>query len=106
MKKIILTTSLIALLAVAQTSFGQATQVAKAEKKEQKAEKKVAKARELRSNAATGKGIEIAGVSDAKTRNAKADRKMKHAHKKALKSDAKELKAVAKDKTKKAAGVD
>ncbi len=66
-------------MALSQTSFGQATQEAKAEKKEQKAEKKVAKAKELRSNAATGKGVEIAGISDPKTRNAKADRKMAHA---------------------------
>ncbi|MBD2702297.1 hypothetical protein IC229_16710 [Spirosoma sp. BT702] len=106
MNKIIVAASVIAMLTAAQTSFGQAAQVAKAEKKEQKADKKVAKAKELRSNAATGKGLEIAGVSDSKTRQAKADRKMKHAHKKELKSEAKELKAVAKNKTKKAAGVD
>ncbi len=71
-----------------------------------KAEKKVAKARELRENARTGKGLEIAGVSDPKTRMAKADRKMEKAAKKELKGEAKELKAVAKEKTKKAAGVD
>lgn len=106
MNKVIVGIALVTMLTATQTSFGQATQVGKAEKKEQKAEKKVAKAKELRSNAATGKGLEIAGISDPKTRNAKADRKMKHAHKKALKSDAKELKAVAKEKTKKAAGVD
>lgn len=106
MNKIILGASVVAMMALSQTSFGQATQEAKAEKKEQKAEKKVAKARELRSNAATGKGVEIAGISDPKTRNAKADRKMEHAQKKALKSDAKELKAAAKDVKKKAAGID
>lgn len=106
MKKIILAASVIAMVTAAQTTFGQAAQIGKAEKKEQKAEKKVAKAKELRSNAATGKGLEIAGISDPDTRNAKADRKMEHARKKAIKSDAKELKAVAKDKSKKAAGVD
>ncbi|GAB3939774.1 hypothetical protein GCM10028805_00690 [Spirosoma harenae] len=106
MKKIILAASVIAMLTAAQTTYAQATQEAKAEKKEQKAEKKAAKANELRSNAATGKGLEIAGVSDPSTRKAKADRKMEHAHKKEMKSEAKELKAVAKHKTKKAAGVD
>lgn len=106
MNKIIVAASVLALLTVAQSSFGQATQEAKAEKKEQKAEKKVAKAHELRSNAATGKGLEIAGISDPKTRNAKADRKMEHARKKELKSESKELKATAKDMKKKAAGVD
>lgn len=106
MNKIILGASVVAMLTLTQTGFGQAVQEAKAEKKEQKAEKKAAKANELRSNAATGKGLEIAGVSDAHTRKAKADRKMKHAHKKELKSEAKELKAAAKDRTKKADGVD
>jgi len=106
MNKIIVAASVLALLTVAQSGFSQATQEAKAEKKEQKAEKKVAKAHELRSNAATGKGLEIAGISDPKTRNAKADRKLEHARKKELKSESKELKATAKDMKKKAAGVD
>ncbi|GAB4035224.1 hypothetical protein [Spirosoma gilvum] len=106
MNKIILGASVVAMLALTQNSFGQAVQEAKAEKKEQKAEKKIAKAHELNANARSGKGVEIAGVSDPKTRNAKADRKLKHAEKKELKSDAKELKAVAKDKKKKADGVD
>ncbi|WP_020597497.1 hypothetical protein [Spirosoma panaciterrae] len=106
MNKIILGSSVVAMLSLTQSTFGQAVQEAKAEKKEQKAEKKVAKAQELKSNAATGKGVEIAGISDPKTRNAKADRKLKHAEKKELKSDAKELKAVAKDKKKKGDGVD
>lgn len=106
MNKIILGASMVVMLTLTQTSFGQAVQEAKAEKKEQKADKKVAKAHELKSNAAMGKGMEIAGISDPKTRNAKADRKLKHAEKKELKSDAKELKAVAKDKKKKGDGVD
>ena len=94
------------MMALSQTSFGQAIQEVKAEKKEQKAEKKVVKAKELRSNAATGKGLEIAGISDPKTRNVKADSKMDYAQKKAMKSDAKELKTAAKDVKKKAAGID
>ncbi|OJW70629.1 hypothetical protein [Spirosoma sp. 48-14] len=106
MHKIILGASVVAMLSLTQSTFGQAVQEAKAEKKDQKADKKVAKAQELKSNAATGKGVEIAGISDSKTRNAKADRKLKHAEKKELKSDAKELKAVAKDKKKKGDGVD
>lgn len=105
MNKMILGAAVVAMMALSQTTFGQAVQEAKAMKKEQKAEKKVHKAKELRANAATGKGIEIAGISDPKTRNAKADRKMEHARKKELKSDAKELKAEAKELTKKAAGV-
>ncbi|GAB4034566.1 hypothetical protein [Spirosoma gilvum] len=106
MNKIIVGASVVAMLTLTQTSFGQAVQEAKANKKEQKAEKKVAKAHELNANARSGRGIEVAGISDPATRNAKAERKMKHAHKKELKSDAKELKAAAKDRTKKAAGVD
>jgi hypothetical protein len=73
MKKIIVAASVIALLTAAQTSFAQAAQEGKAAKKEQKAEKKEAKAKELRSNTVTGKGIEVAGISYPKTRNAKAD---------------------------------
>jgi hypothetical protein len=106
MKKLIIAASACALLVVAQAGFAQAVQEGKAAKKEMKAEKKVAKAHELNANARSGKGLEIAGVSDPKTRRAKADRKMDKAVKKEMKSDAKELKAVAKDKTKKAAGVD
>jgi hypothetical protein len=53
-----------------------------------------------------GKGLGIAGISDPKTRNVKADSKMDYAQKKAIKSDAKELKTAAKDVKKKAAGVD
>ncbi|GAB3961034.1 hypothetical protein GCM10028805_59840 [Spirosoma harenae] len=106
MKKLIIAASACALLAVAQPGFAQAVQVGKAAKKEMKAEKKVSKAHELRHNARTGKGIEVAGVSDSKTRMAKADRKIEKAEKKELKGEAKELKAVAKVKTKKAAGVD
>ncbi|WP_080058719.1 hypothetical protein [Spirosoma aerolatum] len=106
MKKLIIAASVCAMLAAAQTSFAQAVQEGKAVKKEMKAEKKISKAHELNANARSGKGLEIAGVSDPKTRMAKADRKLEKAEKKALKSDAKELKAVAKAKTKKAAGVD
>ncbi|QJW89819.1 hypothetical protein HNV11_10735 [Spirosoma taeanense] len=106
MKKLIIAASVCALLTVAQTGFAQAVQEGKAAKKEMKAEKKVAKAQEHRMEARTHKGLEIKGVSDPKTRMAKADRKMEKAEKKLIKSDAKELKAAAKEKTKKAAGVD
>lgn len=105
MKKVLIAAS-CALMMVAQASFAQAVQTGKEAKKEMKAEKKVAKAKELESNARTGKGLEVAGVSDPKTRMAKAEKKMEKAEKKAMKSDAKALKAVAKEKTKKAAGVD
>ena len=97
--------SVCAMLLIAQDGFSQAAQETKAAKKEMKAEKKMAKARELNTNAATGKGVEVAGVSDPNTRNAKADRKMEKAQKKVIKADAKELKAAAKDKKKQAAGV-
>ena len=70
-----------------------------------KAEKKMAKAKELKSNAETDKGLEVAGVSDSKTRMAKADRKMEKAEKKVMKSEAKEMKAEAKEVKKKAANV-
>ena len=91
-----------ALLIVAAPGFSQSTQETKAAKKEMKAEKKMAKARELNSNAANHNGVEIAGVSDPATRNAKADRKMEKAQKKEVKADSKEMKAAAKA-TKKAA---
>ena len=52
--------------------------------------------------ARTHKGLEVKGISDPKTRMAKADKKMEKAAKKEMKSDAKELKAVAKERTKKA----
>lgn len=106
MKKLIIAATAIALMAVAQPGFSQAAQEGKAAKKEMKAEKKVAKAQELKHNAATHKGIEVKGISDPKTRMAKADRKMEKAEKKELKSDSKEMKAMAKDKKKKAAKVD
>ncbi|WP_375444215.1 hypothetical protein [uncultured Fibrella sp.] len=104
MKKSIFVAALAFLLA-SQVGFAQAVQKAKEVKKEMKAEKKMAKAEEYREEAKTGKGLEIAGVSDKKTRLAKADRKEKKAEKKALKSEAKALKVVAKEKTKVAAGV-
>ncbi|GAB3729546.1 hypothetical protein [Spirosoma lituiforme] len=65
----------------------------------------MAKAQEYRMEAKTHKGLEVKGISDPKTRMAKADRKMEKAEKKLLKSESKELKAAAKDKTKQAAGV-
>ncbi len=105
MKKVIMAASVCVMLLIAQNGFSQAVQEAKAAKKEMKAEKKMAKARELNTNAATGKGVEVAGVSDPNTRNAKADRKMDKAKKKEMKADAKELKATAKEKKKQAAGV-
>ncbi|MEZ0540874.1 hypothetical protein [Fibrella arboris] len=95
----------LACLVASQAGFAQAVQKAKEVKKEMKAEKKMEKAQEYRQEAATGKGVEIAGISDKKTRMAKADRKEKKAEKKAIKSDAKALKVVAKKKTKEAAGV-
>ncbi|WP_460964833.1 hypothetical protein [Spirosoma litoris] len=106
MKNVIVAASLCSLLTISQLGFSQAVQEGKAAKKEMKAEKKVAKAHEYRKDAATHKGLEIKGISDPKTRMAKADRKMEKAEKKELKGEAKELKAVAKAKTKKAAGVD
>jgi hypothetical protein len=105
MKKLLIAASCVLFLGV-QAGFAQAVQVGKEAKKEMKAEKKVAKAKELEMNARTGKGLEVAGVSDPKTRMAKAEKKMEKAEKKAIKSDAKALKAVAKEKTKKAAHVD
>jgi hypothetical protein len=106
MKKIIIAASVCALLAVAGPGYAQAVQEGKAAKKEMKAEKKIAKANEHEMNAKTGKGIEVAGVSDPNTRMAKAERKREKADKKIMKGNAKELKAVAKNKKKKAAGVD
>ncbi|WP_461125839.1 hypothetical protein [Spirosoma aerophilum] len=105
MKKLIIAASAVALLAVVQPSVAQAVQEGKAAKKEMKAEKKVAKAQEYKMEARTHKGLEIKGVSDPKTRMAKADRKMEKAEKKVMKGEAKELKAVAKEKQKQAAGV-
>ena len=104
MKKSIVVAAL-ALLCASQAGFAQAVQKAKEVKKEMKAEKKMEKAAEYREEARTGKGLEVAGISDKKTRMAKAERKEGKAQKKALKSDAKALKAVAKRKTKAAAGV-
>ena len=104
MKKSIFVAALAFLLA-SQAGFAQAVQKAKEVKKEMKADKKLEKAQEHREAASTGKGLEIAGISDKKTRMAKADRKEEKAEKKAIKSDAKALKAVAKRKTKVAAGV-
>lgn len=95
-----------ALLLVAEAGFAQAVQVGKEAKKEMKAEKKMAKAREYKMEAKTGKGLEIAGISDRKTRMAKAEKKEDKAEKKVLKSEAKAMKAVAKETTKKAAKVD
>ncbi len=95
----------LALLMASQVGFAQAVQKAKEVKKEMKADKKLEKAAEHREAARTGKGLEIAGISDKKTRMAKAERKEEKAVKKAIKSDAKALKAVAKRKTKVAAGV-
>ncbi len=105
MKKSVFVAALAFLLA-SQAGFAQAVQKAKEVKKEMKAEKKMEKAEEYREEARTGKGLEVAGISDKKTRMAKADRKEKKAEKKALKSDAKALKVKAKRKTKEAAGVD
>lgn len=105
MKKILIAASCVLFLGV-QAGFAQAVQVGKEAKKEMKAEKKVAKANELEMNAKNGKGLEVAGISDKKTRMAKAEKKMEKAEKKEIKSDAKALKAVAKEKTKKAAHVD
>lgn len=102
MKKLIMLAATCALLVVAQTGFAQAAQETKAAKKEMKAEKKMAKAHELNANAATHKGVEVAGVSDPSTRTAKADRKMEKAQKKEMKADAKEMKAAAKEKKKQA----
>ncbi|QDK82419.1 hypothetical protein EXU85_28950 [Spirosoma sp. KCTC 42546] len=106
MKKLIIAASVCSLLSIAQLGFAQAVQEGKAAKKEMKAEKKVAKAIEYKHEASTHKGLEVKGISDPKTRMAKADRKMEKAEKKEMKGEAKELKAVAKAKTKKAAGVD
>lgn len=94
--------SLIALAVVSQAGYAQAVQKAKEAKKEMKAEKKLDKAQELKSNARTGKGLEVAGVSDPKTRMDKAAKKERKAVKKEMKSDAKAIKAVAKTRTKKA----
>jgi 23S rRNA pseudoU1915 N3-methylase RlmH len=105
MKKIIIAASVCSLLAVTQLTMAQGVQAGKAVKKEMKADKKMDKAAEYRKEAKTHAGLEIKGVSDPKTRIAKAEKKEKKAEKKELKSDAKELKAVAKVKTKKAAGV-
>jgi len=105
MKKLIIAASACALMAVAQPGFSQAVQEGKAAKKEMKAEKKVAKAQEYKMEAKTHKGLEVKGISDPKTRMAKADRKMEKAEKKMMKSESKELKAAAKEKTKQAAGV-
>ncbi len=105
MKKVMIAASL-ALMMATQVSFAQAVQKGKEAKKDMKAEKKVAKARELETNARTGKGLEVAGVSDPETRMNKAEKKMDKAQKKAMKADAKGLKATAKGKTKKADRVD
>ena len=102
MKKLMIAASICALLMAGQSAFAQATQETKAAKKEMKAQKKMDKANELNTNAATHKGVEVAGVSDPATRNAKADRKMDKAHKKEMKAEAKEMKAGAKDMKKKA----
>ncbi|HLL97234.1 MAG TPA: hypothetical protein VK404_19835, partial [Spirosoma sp.] len=72
MKKLIIAAS-CALSLVAQAGFAQAVQEVKGARKEMKAEKKMAKAKELKSNAETDKGLEVAGVSDSKTRMAKAE---------------------------------
>lgn len=90
------------MLAIAQIGFAQAVQEAKAAKKEMKAEKKMDKAHEYATDAKTHKGLEVKGISDPKTRMAKAEKKMEKAEKKEMKSDAKELKAAAKAKSKKA----
>jgi|GEM_PF-2760532 len=105
MKKVIMAASVCAILLTAQSGFSQAVQEVKAAKKEMKAEKKMAKAEKLNTNAATHKGIEVAGVSDPNTRHAKADRKMEKAEKKEIKADAKEMKAAAKAKKKQATSV-
>jgi hypothetical protein len=105
MKNALIAASICAALAFTQTGFAQAAQEGKAAKKEMKAEKKVAKAKELKSNAATHKGLEVKGISDPKTRMAKAEKKMDKAEKKEIKADSKEIKAIAKAKKKKAAGV-
>ena len=97
MKKVFIAASLCALMMVAQNSFAQATQEVKAAKKEMKAEKKMIKADKMKTNAATGNGVEVAGVSDPGTRNAKADRKMEKAEKKMMKGQAKEMKGEAKE---------
>ncbi len=97
MKKAFVVASMCALMMVAQSSFAQATQEVKAAKKEMKAEKKMIKAEKLKTNAATGNGVEVAGVSDPGTRNAKADRKMEKAEKKMMKGKAKEMKGEAKE---------
>jgi hypothetical protein len=102
MKKLIIVASVFALLAVTQTGFAQAVQEMKAAKKEIKAEKKLNKAENLESNAITHKGVEVAGISDPLTRNAKADRKREKAQKKHLKAESEELKAAAKSKKKQA----
>ncbi|MBO0939886.1 hypothetical protein J2I47_25295 [Fibrella sp. HMF5335] len=94
------------MLAFSQAAFSQAVQEGKAAKKEMKAEKKMAKAREKRMEARTHKGIEIAGVSDPKTRMKDANRKEEKAVKKELKADAAMMKAGAKAEKKKAAKVD
>lgn len=94
------------LLAISQASFAQAVQEAKAARKEMKAEKKMAKAHEKRMEAKTHKGIEIAGISDPKTRMKDANRKEEKAEKKEMKAHADMLKAGAKAEKKKAAKID
>lgn len=102
MKKLFVAASVCAMLLAVQTGFAQATLETKASKKEMKAEKKMAKANELNSNAARHKGVEVAGISDPATRNAKADRKMEKAQKKEMKAESKEIKAMAKERKKQA----
>ncbi|WP_461099860.1 hypothetical protein [Spirosoma luteolum] len=102
MKTLLIAATMIGLVSVSQHTVAQAVQEGKAAKKEMKAEKKVAKAQEHKMEARTHKGLEVKGISDPKTRMAKADKKMEKAAKKEMKSDAKELKAVAKERTKKA----
>jgi C4-dicarboxylate-specific signal transduction histidine kinase len=94
------------LLTISQASFAQAVQEAKAARKEMKAEKKMAKAHEKRVEAKTHKGIEIAGVSDPKTRMKDANRKEEKAEKKEMKAQADMMKAGAKAEKKKAAKID
>ncbi len=105
MNKLIIAAFACVLLAAAQSGFSQAVQEGKAAKKEMKADKKVAKANEYKMEAQTHKGLEIKGISDPKTRMAKADKKMEKAEKKEMKSESKKLKAIAKSKKKQAVGV-
>gem|GEM_PF-6099382 len=97
MKKMMIAACCVALLGY-HASLAQAVQEAKEAKKEQKAEKKQEKAQKKLANMKDNDGLN--GITSPKTKLAKAEKKQEKAVKKEMKSDAKAMKAKAKDKTK------